>query len=217
MARNKRLKIGEEFSKTMKAARPVQENVWYNPELKAKLHAANQRMRELEKRGIDSPAYKQAQATLEMMGVKRRAATGRRFSETAKGTWNQLQQIEKAVDIFLGSKSSKITGIKKFQEQTWKTANKDGNLSQFGITKKDYFDFWSGMPSNKKDRLLGSDVYITILKTLTRKGGKTKDDQAWTAAEIAEAIKEAKSAKEAYKAVGLTYRDIKKTRDLGAL
>lgn len=189
----------------------------FDAELKKLAKVANQRMRELEKRGISSPAYESAQATLEAMGVKKGKATGRRFSETGKATYNQREAMKKALKKFVGAKTSKITGILELQENIWNTADQNNALSAKGITKDQYFDIWKNLPDKKKDRIFGSQVYINIVSAAMKKNGRKKEENRLSVEEIVKAVEASKDYKSALKAVGLSYSDVKKVRVLGEL
>ena len=170
---------------------------------------ANQRLREMEKHPDKlSPAYKNAQALLEQMGVKGNGVTGRRFSERKTMTWNEYQQRIKTVKNFLSSETSTVSGFKRHQDRVWNTANERYHLSESGISKEQYFEFWKNYPEKEKDRLLGSQRVISVLSTYTWKHGKKKRDQELTGAEIAELISKESDYKSALKSIGLTREDI---------
>lgn len=171
---------------------------------------ANQRLREMEKHPNElSPAYHNAQAYLEMAGVKKEGQTGRRFSERLNMTWNEYQHMMKAVENFLGSKTSTVSGFKKYKNTVWKTANKNFKLSDSGITKEQYFDFWKNYPDKEKDRMYGSQVVINILNTYSWVNGKKKREEQLTGKEIADLIQKSNNYKEALRSLGLTIEDIK--------
>ena len=189
----------------------------FDAELKKLAKVANQRMRELERRGTSSPAYESVQATLEAMGVKKGKATGRRFSETGKATYNQREAMKKALKKFVGAKTSKITGIRELQENIWNTADQNNALSAKGITKDQYFDIWKNLPDKKKDRIFGSQVYINIVSAAMKKNGRKKEENRLSVEEIVKAVEASKDYKSALKAVGLSYSDVKRVRVLGEL
>ena len=189
----------------------------FDVELKKLAKVANQRMRELEKRGISSPAYESAQATLEAMGVKKGKATGRRFSETGKATYNQREAMKKALKKFVGATTSKVSGIKEMRENIWNTADQNNALSAKGITKDQYFNIWKNLPDKKKDRIFGSQVYINIVSAAMKKNGRKKEENRLSVEEIVKAVEASKDYKSALKAVGLSYSDVKKVRVLGEL
>ena len=189
----------------------------FDAELKKLAKVANQRMRELEKRGISSPAYEAAQATLEAMGVKKGKATGRRFSETGKATYNEREAMKKALKKFVGATTSKVSGIKELRENIWNTADQNNALTAKGITKDQYFNIWKNLPDKKKDRIFGSQVYINIVSAAMKKNGRKKEENRLSVEEIVKAVEASKDYKSALKAVGLSYSDVKKVRVLGEL
>lgn len=182
--------------------------------------AANQRMRELERAGMtSSPAYQAAQAKLEMMGVSTKKATGRRFSETGRGEWSYILRMRKVLSAFLGSETSTPAKSRALRDRTWETANKNNQLSKFGITKDDWFDLWKNLPQKEKDRRYGSSEVVRILKTVTynRRNGKKRKDQKIDTEEIANALKSSRSVKEAERKLGITYKDKRAVASLGSL
>ena len=107
----------------------------FSTEVRRLAKRANQRMVELERHAINSPAYKAVQATLEMMGRRSKTAFGRRFSETGKGTENELRQQKAALEKFLNQQTSTVRGYNKALDTMYKTADKKYGLSDAGITK----------------------------------------------------------------------------------
>lgn len=180
---------------------------------------ANQAMVRLERKGIESPAYKAVQAQLEVLGRRSSGTIGRRFSESGKATYNEYMMQKKILEDFLNMKTRTQTGAQKWVEDVWSGAleNEELKLKETGVTKEQWLDFWSNMPSNHKDRMFGSEVIVKMLRTYTYKNRELKDDQKMTAAEIADEIKKASSVKEAHKALGITYKDIKQVSSLGEL
>ena len=194
-------------------------NVRYYNDLRLLQKRANQAMKRLEQLEIQSPAYKAVQGQLEMLGRQQRGDIGRRFSESGKATWNEYQVQKSILEGFLKMKTRTQAGAKKWVDDVWKGAqeNEALQLKESGITKKDWFEFWQNMPSNHKDRILGSDVVVKMLRTYIYKNRKLKDDQKMSIAEITEAINQAKNVKEAYKALGITYKDVKNVTSMGKL
>lgn len=191
---------------------------YYN-DLRLLAKRANQAMVRLEHLGIDSPAYRAAQAELEVLGKERKGDRGRRFNESGKATWVEYEYMKRVLTNFLSMKTRTQSGAKEYWANVWSGAeeNAELKLKETGVTKDQWFNFWENMEQDKKARLLGSDVYVRILRTYTYKNKELSDDQKMSAEEIAEAIKNASNVKEAYKAVGITYRDVKKVNSLGAL
>lgn len=194
-------------------------NIRYYKDLRALQKRANQAMVRLEKLKIKSPAYQSVQADLEVLGRQRSGDRGRRFSETGKATYNEYEAQKKILTDFLNMKTRTQAGAKQWVEDVWEGAreNSDLKLEEAGVTKDMWLDFWDNMPSNHRDRILGSEVYVKILRTYTYKNRELSDDQKMTSEEIANAIKELKSVKAAYKKVGITYKDVRTVNSLGKL
>lgn len=184
----------------------------FDKELRSLQKRANQRMRRLEQADIQSPAYKGIQSKLEMMGIKKNETKGRRFSETGKGTRNEIAQQKAILKEFLEHKTSTVSGTKKLNDAIWNTANDKFNLSEHGISKEDYLNIWENLPNKTKDRMYGSEVYIDIVKTVTRIQNNLEDDQKLSIKEIVDAIEASKNEKEAYKQLGITYKDLAFTK-----
>ena len=179
---------------------------------------ANQRLVRLEQLGVKSPAYQAVQAELEILGKQKKGDKGRRFSETGKATYNEYEMQMKILKDFLYNMSTSTTkGAKQWEEDVWKGAlesDKDLKLQETGITKDEWLDFWSNMPSNKKERLLGSEQYVKLFRTYTYKNREFSDNQKMTPEEIAEAIREQKSVQKAKDKLGLSTKDIKEVDKL---
>lgn len=193
----------------------------YFADLKRLAKVANQRMVELERRGIKSPAYNAVQGKLEILGRRGTDKRGRRFSETGKATYNEYEYIKKQLNEFINAQTSTIRGAKKWEEDVWQGAlksNKKLFLQGSGITKDDWLEFWQNMPAKQKDRTFGSETIVEMLRTYTiKQNGEEIDEQRMSIKEIAEAIQNAKNTKAAHKALGINYKDIKKSKSLGAL
>ena len=176
---------------------------------------ANQRMVELEKRDIVSPAYQAVQAKLEMMGRRSGDGRGRRFSETGKATYNQYESIKKVLNEFLNENvTSTLTGARQVRDQIYNTADKVYHLSESGISKSEYFDFIGKWADKNKDKILSSEQAIEIYRAYSLKKGEIEPEDILSDQDIAEIIKKSKNVKEAYKEVGITYQDIKAARNL---
>lgn len=186
-------------------------NKRFYKELRLKEKAANERMRQLELRGIKSPAYQSVQAQLEMLGKRTKGDRGRRFSETGKATYAEMEVLNKMLDEFLKQQTSTIKGAKEYERDVWETANKNQKLAEAGISKKEWLDFWASMP-DRKERLYGSSQIVAMLRSYTIKNGKVKDDQKMTVQEIADEIQNSKDLKSAYKALGLSRQEVNSAR-----
>ena len=184
-------------------------NKRFYKELRLKAKAANQRMVQLEKADIKSPAYMAVQAKLEILGKQKQGSRGRRFSETGKATYNEMEQLDKILNEFLyEQETSKLTGAKKYYEDVWKGANKSNQLSSAGITKQPWFDFWEEYPNKMKDRMY-YDKAVKMFKAYMRKNANLSEENKLTPAQIARAIQDAESLKEAYKdKLGLTLAEV---------
>ena len=178
----------------------------------------NERMRQLEKRGIKSPAYRSLQAELEARGKRGTDNYGRRFSEGKMYTYADATSLRSLLTKALGRQTLSITGAKKYYDDVWAgaLANPTLKLKENGITREQWFDFWENMPSKEKDRTYGSEQNVKLLIEYTRKHGKLGVDNAMTAEEIAAEIQASSSLKNAYDRLGISVKG-KKSRDLGAL
>ena len=183
-------------------------NKRFYKELRLKAKAANERMRQLEKLDIKSPAYQSAQAQLEILGKRGKGDTGRRFSETGKATYNEAERLNKILDEFLGQKTSGTRGARQYYEDVWQGANTSNQLSDAGISKEDWFEFWENYPSKMKDRMY-YDKAVKMFKAYMRKNKNLTDENKLTPAQIAEMIQDAKTLKVAYKdKLGLTLAEV---------
>ena len=190
----------------------------YDENLRLKAKRANERMRQLEKAGLESPAYQAIQARLEILGKTRKGTRGRRFSESGRATYQEREILNKILDEFLyGQTTSTVKGARDYYDSIWASANKNNKLDAAGISREDWFNFWENMPSDKKDRLYGSSQIVNIIQAYSIKSGKLEPENKLSMEEIADAIQSSKDLKSAYKAVGLTYKDVSNVRRLGKL
>lgn len=187
-------------------------------DLRSLAKRANQRMVELEKRGMKTAAYEAVQGQLEMAGVKKKKATGRRFSETGKATYNEYEIMKKILDRFLSAKTSTVTGTNKFYNDVWEGAKRNLDIEKYGITRDEYMAIWENLPSKERDRLYGSGTIIKMVSTALRKGrGRAEDGERMSVAEIIQEIQSSKNVKDAYKRLGINYKDMTETANLGSL
>lgn len=179
---------------------------------------ANQRMRELEQSksvdGTKTPAYEAVQATLEMMGKRSGRATGRRFSESGKASFNEMEMAMKAIKTFLGQKTSTVSGYKAYRNQIWDSANRDGRLTKAGISRDEYFEIFRNEKWKNLDKVLGSDVVIDIIRAKSNKDRKMKRSDKLTPDDILQKIGEASDQKSAMRALGLNWKDMKDVKSL---
>lgn len=165
---------------------------------------ANQRLVEMERRGLQekSPGYEAGTAYLQSIGR-------RRFSETGKGTVREVERQKRALEKFLGYKTSTVTGYKEYRRNVI-----EGLKKAYPELEKENFDFealldlYKELPKKKKNRLYGSESYIAILEAYTRKNGETKPDKKLSLQELAEEIESSGNFKNALENVGLSFKDI---------
>ena len=229
-----RFKSGEEIKRRVKKATETGNRRMYS-ELRLKEKAANERMRQLEKRDIKSPAYLAVQAKLEVLGKQTKGDRGRRFSETGKATYSEKMLLNKILDEFLGMETSTIQGAKQYSEDVWNSANKNNKLADAGISRGDWLKFWESMP-DRKDRLYGSSQNVAMIRAFSIKreqilnmsekerkkmvkAGKLTDEQLeqftddkFSVQEIADEIQASKNLKNAYSRLGLTYDEVRKAK-----
>ena len=188
-------------------------------EIRRKAKIVNERMRQLEKKGIKSPAYKAAQAKLEMLGKDITKSGGRRFSEKSYYEYREAEAINKVLDDILGYKTSTLTGAKNYYDTVWKNAlaNPTLRLKESGITREQWFEFWENMPNKEKDRMFESSQVVSFLTQYVNKHGKLENENAMSAKEIAETIQASGSLSAAYDALGLDMLDNDESDDLGFL
>lgn len=202
-------------------------------ELRRLQKVANQRMVRLEQADIKSPAYLAVQAQLEILGKRTKGDRGRRFSETGKATYNEMEIQMKILRKFVDEDvTSTVAGAKKYQKDVWESANKNQHLSEAGISKDDWLTFWASLPDHK-ERLYGSEQYVAMIRAFTIKRDKLlkmtdKDreklvedgelteeqlnnfiDDAFDVEEIADEIETSKNLKSAYKKLGLSMSEVK--------
>ena len=190
----------------------------FYPELRQLQKRANQRIVRLEQMGVRSPAYDSIQGKLEVMGKQRKGTRGRRFSETGKATYQAYEHQMKILREFLNMSTSTQKGTADWLENVWQGARSSKKgllLDEAGVTKEDWLEFWKNMPAKQKDRHLGSEVIVKMMRTYTYKNRELKDNEKMSAQEIAEAISAAKDVKKAYENLGINYKDVKEVNSLG--
>lgn len=196
-------------------------NKRYDAELRRLQKVANERMRQLEMQDIKSPAYKAVQARLEILGKERKGNRGRRFSETGKGTYNEREMQKKILREFLAGKTATVSGAKDYYDRVWATANKDDKLSNLGITRDQWFEFFENLPDQKKDRMFYSQQ-VKIFKEFMRKNGELVDKNKLTVEQIANSMQNAEQLNDVYKNLNklkknLTRADKKKFDNISIL
>lgn len=190
---------------------PQYGNKRFYSDLRLKEKAANERMRQLEKHGYNSPAYQAVQAKLEVLGKQTKGNRGRRFSETGKATYNEMQLLNKVLDEFLNYETSTITGARQYEDDVWTNANKNNKLAKAGISRNDWLSFWQSMP-DRKDRIFGSSQYVAMIRAYSIKNKKLTDENKMSMQEIADEIQASKDLKDAYGRLGLKTTEVTKAR-----
>lgn len=194
------------------AATKSRGQVTFNAELRKMQKVANERMRQLEKAGLNSPAYQAIQAQLEVLGKQTKGNRGRRFSETGKATYSEREVQAKILREFLyENKTSTLTGAKQYERDVWESANANNKLTEAGITKDEWIRFWENMP-NRKDRMYGSTQIVAMIRAYSMKNGQLEDDNKLSIEEIAEEIQASRNLKSAYKSLGLTLTEVTKAK-----
>lgn len=183
--------------------------VRFYPELRRLAKQANQRMVRLEKAKMKTGAYEAIQANLEMMGRRSPRAKGRRFSETGKATYNEMEHMVKILKRFLKAETSTVAGEKRYRTRVFETANKLYDLEKYKISEDDYYAIWKAMPSKMKDRIFGSEIVIEIVETYLNKNGEKSRENLMSIEDLVSEINSASDIKEAYKKLGLKISDNK--------
>lgn len=174
-------------------------NIIYNQTLRKLAKRANERIRQLERKEPSSPALKKVQAVLQYRGKQGKGTTGRRFSETGKGTRNEIMSMMKDITDFLNMKTSTVSGTRKLRKEVYQSADEEYGLSEYGITQDEYFEIWNELPDSERDRLFSSDRVIEIVQSVKQQ----KPENQYTISEIINEIQSSKSIKDAYKNLGL--------------
>ena len=176
----------------------------FDRELQLMAKRANQRLVEMERRGMQekSPAYEAGTAYLQSIGR-------RRFSETGKGTVREVERQKRALEKFLGYKTSTVTGYKEYRRNVIEGLKKAyPELEKEGFDFEALLDLYKELPKKKKNRLYESETYIVILEAYTRKNGETKREKKLSLEELAQEIQSSSSFKNALERVGLSFKDI---------
>ena len=189
----------------------------YYSDLRTLAKRANQRMRELEKRDAQSPAYQAVQAKLEMLGKRASASKGRRFSESGRASYNEYEAMRSVLEEFLfKQKTSTIRGYNEYVESVWQGALSSDRISTdikaAGITKDQWFAMWASLP-DKKHRAYDSEEYIQALAQYSA----THDNENFDVAKLMKEFEAATDLKSAYAGLGLSITDLENAADLGVL
>lgn len=188
----------------------------YDAEIRRLAKRANQRMVEMESRGIKSPAYKAVQASLEMMGRRSDRAGGRRFSEAGKGTENELRQMRAELEKFLNQQTSTVSGYKKYRKEVYRGADKEYHLSDAGISQEQFEELWEELPDREQDRMYYAAYYIQIMETyeMKVKSGEIKKENALTITDMIRILEGSTSLKEALSQLGISAQDIQEKHNI---
>ncbi len=181
----------------------------YSNELRKLAKSMNQRMLELEKRGIQSPAYQAVQARLAAIGRPENKKGARRFSETGKfKNKNEMAQYKAILERFKEQETSKVSGYKKYRKRVLEGLQKRYDYESMGLSDDDVMDFWEAMPDDERDRIYGSDETFMIVAAYTRdvKSGRISNDNALSMKEIVERINSSKSLTQALEKLGIDMR-----------
>lgn len=190
----------------------------FDAEFKRLAKMANRRMRDLERAGYRTKAYEGVQSWLKLAG--RPSRDGKyRFSETGRADYNTREGMKARLRIFIRADTSSVAKTQRLRNRIWNSANENNRLEERGVTREEYFNIWSSLPDDKRERMFSSDVYISVVSAYNKKmDDKGVDEEnRLSVDEIVELIQNADNYKGALKAVGLTFRDIKKASDLGEL
>lgn len=186
----------------------------YDAEVRQLAKRANQRMVEMERHGLQSPAYKAAQASLEMMGRRSNKAQGRRFSETGKGTENELRQQKAELEKFLGQKTSTVRGYKQYRKDVYKGADKEFNLKKAGISQEDFEYLWEELPDKEEERKYYAAFYIEVMETyeMKVKSRQIKRENALNITDMIRILEGSENLQSALNEIGINMGDIAENR-----
>ena len=204
-------------SKAKKNIKKSQPKTHYYSDLRTLAKRANQRMRELEKRDAQSPAYQAVQAKLEMLGKRATDSKGRRFSESGKATYNEYESLRSVLEEFLfKQKTSTVRGYNEYVESVWQGALSSKKISTdikaAGITKDQWFAMWSSLP-DKKHRTYDSEEYIQALAQYNQE----HENENFDVSSLMKDFEAATDLKSAYAGLGLSMADIETAANLGVL
>lgn len=188
----------------------------FSREVKLLAKRANQRMRALESKGISSPAYRAAQAALEMLGAKG-TATGRRFKETGRfANLTQMRSYENIIKNFLGHETSTVRGYNKYRKKVLDAAQQHfGEFGDLGITADEYLEIWEALPDDEAQRMYGSDETVAIVSAVMKQNDDEEDENGYTVSEIIEILQRQDSLKSAMRELGIKPEEV--MSDLGDL
>lgn len=174
--------------------------VVYDREFQLMAKRANQRMRELEKRGIKSPAYNAVQAKMQQLGITG-TAKGRRFTESGKADRNTMLQMKKALSDFLNQKTSTLKGYAEYRKNVLEGLEEKYNYSDMGLSDEDMMEIFEELPDEEEDRTYYASVVVETVAA-------AKKDGEYSISEIVEKLQNSKDYLSALKSLNLTISDI---------
>lgn len=189
-------------------------------DLRLKAKRANQRMVELEHRGLNTAAYRSVQAILEQSGKRAGESRGRRFSETGKvESKSEYHRLSVILDEFLAQQTSTVTGQKRYINTLYNTAdmNSDGALSKSGIDRDTFLSIFENWTDRKSERMYGSEQVIQIVQVLERKGKIGEGEGQYTIKDFMQSVQSSKSLKDLQSMYGVSNKDIRQLDKLGVL
>lgn len=171
----------------------------YDAEYRLMAKAANQRLREFEKRGMTTPAQLEAYARLSLQGREKR------FSETGKAADQAVMEREKEyLRKFLYEKeTSTLSGYKEYRREILETSEERYNYSDYGLSDEDWLSIWENLPDN--ERRYGSEQYIAIVQLAMQ---KKKSKKPLDIGKLVQKFNAGKTYGAAAKAIGLTTKQI---------
>lgn len=127
---------------------------------------ANQRLRQLEKSQLNTPAYKwvlrQGQKGINYIGKTSKGQVKFRTDITKLSqNKSQFNAYIKALDSFLNAKTSSITQVKAMLNESRKTFNDRFNMN---LSQQEYLDMWSSSAIQSAMGLYGSTQVLDIIK-----------------------------------------------------
>ena len=174
----------------------------YDKEYRALAKRVNERIRQFEKRKMNSPAFLRIKAQLSMMDRKR-------FTETGRGeTEKEIEQNKRLLEQFLNYKTSTIKGYREYRQKILDTSQTNYNYKAYGLSDDQWLDIWDKLDDvvEKKDRTWGSEVYIAIVEMSKRKANK--EHKGIDIAQIVQTVESQETYKEAVESVGLSVRGV---------
>ncbi len=171
----------------------------YSQTVRTLAKRANQRLVRMERAGIKSPAYRAAQAQLEMMG------RGKRFSETGKGTPEALAAQERVLRRFLEQQTSTVTGAKEWKRNILEGFDRKYPAAKDVLTDDEKVEFLENVPDEPP---YGSD--ITVQMVVTAVGKAKESDQAYSITDILKTLDRSKDLKSAMTSLGINWEDVDK-------